>query len=104
MLLDWLKLTSWLRALGMTDREIAGEITRNLPRSRYFVDSATHGPERRARSVHRPARSFDTHETCERCGLIFDQANTSDIELVTGLCQTCWGNRVQRAHNRGATQ
>jgi hypothetical protein len=41
-----------------------------------------------------PARSYHD-QTCDVCGHIFDVATTSDIELVTGLCQTCWGNQYR---------
>lgn len=41
-----------------------------------------------------PARGYEPAH-CETCGHIFDPTVTSDIELVTGLCQQCWGNQYR---------
>ena len=101
MLLDWLKLTCWLRCRGMDEPEIVNDVARNLDQAPYHVDANRIAPGRRATYVQKPARKFGTHETCERCGHIFNTATTSDIELVTGLCQACWARRRHDAHNRG---
>lgn len=48
-------------------------------------------PPRPSRINRIPARNYEP-DTCDRCGYIFDPSVTSDVELVTGLCQTCWSN------------
>lgn len=47
-----------------------------------------------------PARNYEP-EICESCGHIFDPAVTADIELVTGVCQACWGNSYRMEDNAG---
>ena len=103
MLVDWMRITSWLRGRGADDVEIAREARRYLPAHSFHVDATT-SPPRFATAVKTSCRNYSTHETCMSCGHIFTPDHTSDIEYVTGQCQACWSRRRNNAHNRGADQ
>lgn len=106
MLVDWMRITSWLRNLGTSEPEIVAEARRYLPDHTFHVDATTTppgvtAPPRPATPVKVSCRNYGAHETCASCGHIFTPDHTSDIEYVTGQCQPCWTRRRNNAHNRG---